>query len=79
LNKALPLFDEIRLPYYAKMYAHLDEQKQKRSDTLGKIKEPTEEDRVRSKVIGMGGKDMSWIYEHDIGKTWEKARGRLDV
>ncbi|KAN0116959.1 FAD/NAD(P)-binding domain containing protein [Hyaloscypha variabilis] len=79
LNKALPLFDEIRLPYYAKMYAHLDEQKKKRSDTLGKIKEPTEEDRVRSKVIGTGGKEMSWIYEHDIGKTWEKARGRLDV
>ena len=77
LDKALSLFNEIRLPYYAKMYAHLDEQKQKRTDTLGKIKTPTEEDRVRSKVIGPGGKDMSWIYEHDIGKTWENSLGRF--
>jgi salicylate hydroxylase len=73
LSKALPLFDEIRLPYYARMYAHLGEQKLKRAESLKKIGTPTEEDRVRTKVIGTGGKDMRWIYENDIGKAWEKA------
>src|ERR1700712_4585844 len=46
LSKALPLFDEIRLPYYAKMYAHLEEQRVKRVENLGKVEAPTEEDRV---------------------------------
>jgi salicylate hydroxylase len=75
----LPLFDEIRLPYYARMYAHLEEQRLKRAESLGKIETPTEEDRVRSKVIGTGGKDMRWIYENDIGKAWENALDRLSV
>jgi len=79
LSKALPLFNEIRLPYYAKMYAHLEEQKQKRTENLENIETPTEEDRVRNKVIGPGGKDMSWIYQNDIGKVWEKALVRLGV
>jgi salicylate hydroxylase len=79
LSKALPLFDEIRLPYYARMYAHLEEQRLKRAESLGKIETPTEEDRVRSKVIETGGRDMRWIYENDIGKAWGNALGRLGV
>jgi salicylate hydroxylase len=79
LSKALPQFDEIRLPYYQRMYAHLEEQRLKRTESLGKIETPTEEDRVRSKVIETGGKDMRWIYENDIGKAWENALGKLGV
>jgi salicylate hydroxylase len=79
LSKALPLFNKVRLPYYAKMYAHLAEMKLKREESLKKIGTPSEEDRVRSKVIGTGGKDMSWIYENNIGKVWEEALGRFDV
>lgn len=79
LSKALPLFDKIRLPYYARMYAHLEEQRLKRAESLGKVEAPTKADRVRSKVIGTGGKDMSWIYENDIGKIWEEALGKSGV
>jgi salicylate hydroxylase len=61
------------------MYAYLEEQRLKRAESLKKIETPTEEAKVRSKVIGTGGKDMSWIYENDIGKVWEEALGRLGV
>jgi salicylate hydroxylase len=73
LSKALPLFDDIRLPYYARMYAHLDEMKLKRTEGLKQIGTPTEEDKVKAKVIGTGGKDMSWMYQNNIGKVWENA------
>jgi salicylate hydroxylase len=55
------------------MYAHLEEQKIKRVTGLEKIGTPTEEDKVRAKVIGTGGKDMSRMYENNVGKVWDKA------
>jgi salicylate hydroxylase len=54
LSKALPLFDKIRLPYYARMYAHLEEQWLKRAESLRKAEVPTEVDRVlpcRTQII----------------------------
>jgi salicylate hydroxylase len=77
LSKALPLFDEIRVPYYARMYSHLEDQKSQKAETLSKIQEPTERDRVRSKVLGAKRKDMTWIHENDIGKVWEAKRSSL--
>jgi len=40
LSKALLLFDEIRLPYYARMYAHFEGQRLKRAESLKKIETP---------------------------------------
>jgi salicylate hydroxylase len=60
LNKALPLFDEIRFPYYAKMYAHLDEVKQKRAESLSVIETPNERTgsgvKLLERVAGPEGK-----------------------
>ena len=74
VHKALPLFNRIRLPYYARMYKHLAgvaEQRNNRERKLGE--NPTYDDRVRAKIFNEGGSDMSWIYLNNIGKVWSDA------
>lgn len=64
LADALALFDDIRSPYYHRMYDVMDN---KPKD--GKIDytawSPTP------------GGPLSWIYDHDIGKEWEEIRQKL--
>ncbi|KAF2096288.1 putative 3-hydroxybenzoate 6-hydroxylase [Rhizodiscina lignyota] len=72
LVKALRLFNEIRLPYYRRMYAHLESEAKLRAARLEALELPSEEDRVRVKVI-RGGKDMAWIYSNDIGNVWKET------
>lgn len=72
-NKALTLFNKIRLPYYARMYAYLADvavKKRKKLDEESSGREPTFDERVRSKVISDGGGELDWIYSHDIKTTW---------
>ncbi|KAI1843029.1 hypothetical protein JX266_010718 [Neoarthrinium moseri] len=76
-RKALHLFDEIRLPYYARMYAHLEEQSTLRAAKLKTLGNPTYDERVTNKIISDGGKDMSWIYGNDIGAVWKKKAESL--
>ncbi|KAF2667374.1 FAD/NAD(P)-binding domain-containing protein [Microthyrium microscopicum] len=73
LGKALPLFNKIRLPYYARMYAHLAEMSFKRAEKLRDLGTPSDGDKIKAKVIGDGGKDMKWMYENNIGKVWEET------
>lgn len=70
LSKALPLFDDIRLPYYSRMYAHLAEQADGRKKKLEHIGNPTWDQRVLNKIIVDGGKNMDWIYQNDIEAVW---------
>lgn len=78
LSKALPLFDEIRLPYYRKMYAHLEEQATLMEERLQLLQTPSEEDKIDSKVIKAGGRNMDWIYENHIGKIWDEVIKRFE-
>ncbi|KAK7992325.1 hypothetical protein PG988_001119 [Apiospora saccharicola] len=78
LTRALPLFDKIRLPYYSRMYAHLERQAARRVARLKEIGDPTYDDHIRGKIITDGVGDMSWIYMHDIGAVWADAVVRLD-
>ncbi|OJD36923.1 salicylate hydroxylase [Diplodia corticola] len=71
--KALPLFDAIRLPYYARMYAHLASEASRRVQKLQEIGSPSFDERVANKIIVDGGADMSWIYANDIGAVWDEA------
>jgi salicylate hydroxylase len=73
LAKALPLFDRIRLSYYARMYEHLASGAARRAEKLEGMGEPSFDERVANKIISDGGKDMSWIYDNDIGAVWERA------
>lgn len=75
-KRALELFDAVRLPYYARMYAHLGSEAARRKTRLEEIegssgREPSFDERVANKTIVDGGVDMSWIYEHDVGATWQ--------
>ncbi|KAF3013227.1 hypothetical protein E8E14_006538 [Neopestalotiopsis sp. 37M] len=70
LSKALPLFDQIRLPYYSKMYAHLASQAEGRQQKLERLENPTWDQRVVNKIIVDGGKNMDWIYQNDIEAVW---------
>ncbi|KAI0162991.1 putative FAD-binding monooxygenase [Pestalotiopsis sp. NC0098] len=70
LSKALPLFDDIRLPYYSRMYAHLAEQADGRKKKLEQLGNPTWDQRVLNKIIVDGGKNMDWIYQNDIEAVW---------
>ncbi|TFY54460.1 hypothetical protein EVJ58_g8848, partial [Rhodofomes roseus] len=79
VHRALPLFNRIRLPYYARMYAHLENEAAQRAAKLKDLGDsPSYDDRVRLRVIKAGGKDMSWIYGNHIGKVWEEAISTLD-
>ncbi|KAH9917989.1 uncharacterized protein B0H18DRAFT_883247 [Fomitopsis serialis] len=79
VHRALPLFDRIRLPYYARMYAHLQGQAAQRAAKLAELGEsPSYDDRVRVKIIKDGGSDMSWIYGNHIGRVWEDAISALE-
>lgn len=79
-SKALPLFDRIRVPYYHRMYEYLSAQAEKRAAKLAELEVGTagltEEERVKVKVI-REGKDMSWIYQHHIGRVWDSALSEL--
>lgn len=77
LSKALPLFDEIRVPYYRRMYAHLKDEARRKNTRLEGLESPNEEERVRVKVV-KAGKNMEWIYENDIGRVWEEAVERIE-
>lgn len=79
LNKALPLFEQIRLSYYARMYAHLANEAARRARNLQEIGNPSFDERVANKIISDGGVDMSWIYNNDIESTWTRAIGHLAV
>ena len=70
--KALPLFDRIRLPYYKRMYEHLASEAARRAEKTEGI-DPSFDERVASKIISDGGKDMSWIYDHDAEAVWKRA------
>ncbi|KAF4534895.1 FAD/NAD P-binding domain-containing protein [Lasiodiplodia theobromae] len=72
-EKALPLFDAIRLPYYSRMYSHLASEASKRKAKLQDLGNPSFDERVANKIIVDGGTDMSWIYANDIGFVWDQA------
>ena len=78
-EKALNLFNEIRLPYYARMYAYLREQGEKRREKLKREdgKEASFEEKVRAKVIGGEG-GLEWIYGNDIERVWREAIGEVE-
>lgn len=72
VHGALDMFNRVRLPYYSRMYKHLAEIGEHRERALRELgRTPSDEERVRSKVINPGGKDMRWIYGNDIGRVWE--------
>lgn len=79
---AAALFDRIRVPYYSRMYEYLGAQAAKRAARLAELEATeggaTEEERVRVKTI-REGKDMGWIYQHDIGRVWEETVAQLDA
>ncbi|KZT66967.1 FAD/NAD(P)-binding domain-containing protein [Daedalea quercina L-15889] len=78
VHRALSLFGRIRLPYYARMYAHLADQATHRTERLRALGDtPSYDDRVRVKIITDGGSDMSWIYKNDIGRVWEETISTL--
>lgn len=74
LPQSLSRFNEIRLPYYSKMYAHLARVAERREQSLQELGTPSAADRVRNKVMNAGGKSMQWIYGNHIGKVWESLR-----
>lgn len=79
LGKALPLFDAIRLPYYSRMYAHLEAEASRRSQIMSRIVNPSYDERVVNKIIKDGGTDMRWIYENNISLVWKEAQARNAV
>ena len=82
-RRALDLFDAVRLPYYARMYAYLGAEAARRAARLTDIERargapPSFDERVRGKIIVDGAGELSWIYEHDISATWREFVELLD-
>lgn len=72
-DRALALFNEIRLPYYARMYQFLASEGLRRAKILDKSGDLPYDERVKGRVITGGG--MDWIYEHDVEAAWRAAVG----
>lgn len=72
-SRALAAFDDLRVPYYSRMYSYLAKQGAARTARLQALGNPSYDDRVRAKIITDGGEDMSWIYQHDIAAAWSEA------
>ncbi|EPE34775.1 FAD/NAD(P)-binding protein [Glarea lozoyensis ATCC 20868] len=71
LSRALEVFDSIRSPYYARMYTHLDEQKQKVQNSKATNQGQSFELTLRTRIAAFGGEEkLSWIYGNDIGEVW---------
>ncbi|OKL61015.1 hypothetical protein UA08_03110 [Talaromyces atroroseus] len=69
LPRALKIFDEIRSPYYMRMYAHLDEgrekmQKQRKSESH------TLDELLKARIDNLLGGNKDFIYKNDIQKVW---------
>jgi salicylate hydroxylase len=78
LQRALPLFDHIRLPYYSRMYAHLAQQGARRAEVLRSLENPTYDEKVKIKIIKDGGGAMDWIYKNNISEVWHRAIEELE-
>jgi len=73
LQAALDIFDDIRSPYYYKMYQYLDQIKASMQNA--KAANPTQsfEESLEARVNAFGGEDrLSWIYGNDIKEVWRK-------
>ncbi|TVY12729.1 FAD-dependent urate hydroxylase, partial [Lachnellula arida] len=72
LGVALDIFDEIRSPYYSRMYQHLDQTKA--NIQAAKDADPNQsfEQSLQARVNAFGGEDqLSWIYGNDIAGVWK--------
>ncbi|KAJ5457264.1 hypothetical protein N7530_012538 [Penicillium desertorum] len=66
---ALGIFEQIRSPYYAKMYQHLDDIRDKTQRLLA---EATDFDVIlQAKIDTFLYGDKDFIYQNDIKKVWE--------
>ncbi len=76
IPKGLALFNDIRSPYYHRMYRHLAVEKAKTA--AARHQEDLSWDAlVRAKVKPLEGESMAWIYENDIEKVWQEAESEL--
>ncbi|KAJ5177376.1 Monooxygenase FAD-binding [Penicillium coprophilum] len=66
---ALEIFEQIRSPYYAKMYQHLDEIHDKTQQLLAEEKDFDVILQAKIDTFLYGDKDF--IYQNDIKKVWE--------
>ncbi|KAJ5355664.1 Monooxygenase FAD-binding [Penicillium concentricum] len=66
---ALEIFEQIRSPYYAKMYQHLDEIRDKTQQLLAEEKDFDVILQAKIDTFLYGDKDF--IYQNDIKKVWE--------
>ncbi|KIV81073.1 hypothetical protein PV11_08523 [Exophiala sideris] len=72
LEKALEVFDDIRSPYYLRMYQYLDEQKAKVVGAKKSNPDATFESNLAARMQAFGGEDaLPWIYRNDIEDVWK--------
>ncbi|CAH0000131.1 unnamed protein product [Clonostachys byssicola] len=69
IRDALEIFEQIRAPYYEKMYVHLDEVKVNLQQAQAKVSTFDEKLQLKIDHFLLGDKDF--IYKNDIGKVWE--------
>ncbi|KAJ5797152.1 uncharacterized protein N7518_005692 [Penicillium psychrosexuale] len=66
---ALEIFEQIRSPYYAKMYQHLDEIRDKAEQLQAEEKDF--DVILKAKIDNFLYGDKDFIYQNDIKKVWE--------
>ncbi|KAL4872917.1 hypothetical protein BDV12DRAFT_192850 [Aspergillus spectabilis] len=70
IQEALDIFQQIRSPYYSKMYAHLDETRDKTQQYQAEhqVFDAVLQNKINTFLYG----DNDFIYKNDIEKVWEE-------
>ncbi|KAL4946604.1 hypothetical protein BDV06DRAFT_218071 [Aspergillus oleicola] len=70
-QEALEILEQIRAPYYAQMYAHLDESREKLQQIQAENGDADFDAILRNKIDVFLYGDKDFIYKNDIQKVWE--------
>ena len=65
ISASLQLFDQIRAPYYHKMYEYMENPG---ADLSGKFSTQSPDPSA----------PLYWVFGHDVGEEWAKVRAELD-
>ncbi|KAL4959537.1 uncharacterized protein BDV14DRAFT_205612 [Aspergillus stella-maris] len=71
IQRALEMFEEIRAPYYDRMYTHLDESRQQMQRFQAENPNADFDIILRNKIDTFLYGDKDFIYKNDIQRVWE--------
>ncbi|RDW84272.1 putative FAD-binding monooxygenase [Coleophoma cylindrospora] len=71
ITHALEIFDQIRSPYYRRMYEFLDQQKANVAKSADEASRRTFDANLAARLKAFDGQGLAWVYLNDIEQVWD--------